>query len=156
MSLSKKLKNPTPSMVVQVSDSEGFPVRGLNPTDVFGIYYRHTGQLAALFEKLIEGFQQNGAFDTADIQTVALDLIKDAPMVMAEIIAAAADGNPDDSESWEADVGIARRFTFPVQADALAKIGELTFTSEMPPGKFLSLVVGLVARATGQIPIPST
>lgn len=156
MSLSKKLINPTPIMLVQTSNSEAFPVRGLNPNDVFGIYYRHAGQLAALFEKLISGFRSSGNFDPSGIQVVALELVKDAPIVMGEIIAAAADGDPSDEASWRADVEIARKLPFPVQADALAKIGELTFTSEMPPGKLLSLVAGLIERATGQIQLPST
>lgn len=149
MSLSKKLKNPTPQKLVQVSDSEGFPVRGLNPTDVFGIYYRHTGQLAAFFEKLMTSFHQTGEFDTSDIQSVALELLKDAPVVMGEMIAAAAGGNPSDETEWSADVAIARALPFPVQVDALTKIGELTFTSEMPPGKFLSLIAGMITRAVG-------
>lgn len=153
MSLSK-LKNPTPSKQVQVTDEESFPVRGLNPDDIMGIYYRHTGDLSGLFEKLFEGFQSNGdRIDPNDLTAVALDLMRDAPHIMAEIIAAAAGGNPRDDEAWMIDVAIALKLPFAVQADALQKIVELTFTSEMPPKKFGNLVVALWMRATGKLSI---
>lgn len=140
----RKLKNPTPQKVVKVSDDEGFVVRGLSPADVMGLYYRHTGELSNLFEKLAENYQANGnQIAASDVQTVAFSMMREAPQILAEVIALAAGGDPM-SDEWSEEVDIAKLLPFPVQADAVSKIGELSFTSEMPAGKFVSLIVGAV------------
>lgn len=145
----RKLKVPVPVAVVQVSDEDSFPVRGLNPSDLLGLYHRHTGELSGLFEKLAASYQANGNnVEAADVQQVAFALLQDAPQILAEVIAIAADGDPSDEENWAIDVAIAGKLPFPVQADALQKIGALTFTSDMPPGKFVALVAGAVMKAT--------
>lgn len=147
----RKLKNPTPTAVVHISDEESFPVRGLNPTDILGLYYRHTGQLSGLFEKLAENYQSNGSrVNPTDVSAAVMTAMQDAPVVMAELIALAADGDPHDGENWDIDVSIATRLAFPIQVDALMKIGALTFTSEMPAGKFAALVAGAVQKATSK------
>lgn len=165
----RKLKTPVPQALVQVSDEEGFPVRGLSPTHVIGLYYRHTGQLSALFERLAEAHQSGGNVDTGDIQTMVVELLREAPLIMAEVIALASGsdaadeieatddaGEPLGMTNWEADVEIAKTLSFPVQADALTKIGNLTFTSDMPPGKFFALIAGAVNKAVALRPKSET
>lgn len=164
----RKLKNPVPEKLVQVSDTESFPVRGLSPSGVVGLYYRHTGQLSDIFERIMGGYQENGVVATSDVQAIAMSLVEQSPQIMAEIIALAsgsnpadetlasdADGNPIMSDAgdrlltcWEADVAVALQLSFPVQADALEKIGAVTFTSEMPLGKFVALVARAIKAAT--------
>ena len=139
----RKLRNPVPELVVNVSDGEGFPVRGISPAMLLGLYYRHTGQLSNLFEKLVDKQRHSGTLDPSDAEAVVLGLLDEAPVIMAEVVALASGSDPADADNWEVDLDIAQSLPFPVQVDALMKIAALTFTSEMPPGKF----VALVARA---------
>jgi hypothetical protein len=165
----QKLKNPSPVKVVQVSDGDSFPVRGLSPSNVIGLYYRHTGQLSGLFEQLATTYRGKGEIETPDITEIVATLMQEAPLIMAELIALASGSTPvvsDGSarsveeladadnltpeESWLLDVHIATSLPFAVQVDALVKIGELSFTSEMPPGKFVSLVANLLQKGIDQ------
>jgi len=142
-----QLKQPIPELVVKVSDAEGFAVRGLDPTDVLSLYYRHTGKLSEMFDGMMERYRENGNnIETADVQSFAMTVIGDAPVIVAEVIALASGSSPDDDE-WDADIHIATHLPFPVQADAIEKIGRLTFTSEMPPKKFGALVAGAITAA---------
>jgi hypothetical protein len=144
-----KLKNPVPTKVVQVSDDEGFAVRGLSPSDVLGLYQRHTGQLSDMFEQLAETYQKSGGqVAPSDVQAFAVNLIGDAPHIMAELVALGSGSDPAALDDWSTDVEIARKLTFTVQMDALSKIGALTFTSDMPPGKFVALIGGLIQKLT--------
>lgn len=132
-----------PVAKVQVAD-EFFTVRGLSPDDAMGLYYRHPGQLSALFEEL-----SGIAAQTSDVDPIqlAMRVVSEAPRIMAEIIAVASGSDPRDDAAFEADVSIAIRLSAGVQADALKKVADLTFSSDMPPGKFLDLVLTL-ARST--------
>lgn len=161
----RKLKNPVPQAQVQVSDAESFPVRGLSPANVLGLYRRHTGQLSEMFEKVAETYKAAGTIEAADMQSVAMSLIEQAPLTLAEIIALAAGGDPDDihlaiddddhlimvddvpQTNWQVDVTVAGSLAFAVQADAFEKIASLSFTSEMPPKKFFALIAGAIQRA---------
>ena len=140
MSSLTKLKNPVPQKVVEVSDEEGFVVRGLNPAAVFTLYYRHTGEIGQLFEKFLALAQGDGEAKLEDAGSIVVTLLQNAPLILAELIALAAGADPVNDDEWLESVGIARDLSFPVQVDALEKIGALTFTSEMPVGKFAALV----------------
>lgn len=148
MSSLTKLKNPVPQQVVQVSGDEGFVVRGLNPTAVFTLYYRHTGEIGQLFEQFLALAQGEGGPKIEDAGSIIVTLLQNTPLVLAELIALAAGASPADDDDWFESVGIARDLSFPVQVDALEKIGSLTFTSEMPVGKFLALVAKSAQAAT--------
>jgi hypothetical protein len=82
-----------------------------------------------------------------DVQALGVQMVNGAPRLMAEVIAIASGSRVDDPE-FEADVDAAVDFSAGVQMDALTKIADLTFSSEMPPGKFLAVVVKLAASAT--------
>lgn len=146
MSLSKTLKNPIPQELVQVSDGDGFAVRGLSPTHILGLYFRHAGQLGNLFDSIADRYTNGGSLTPEDTGQLLLALMNDAPLIMAELIALAAGGDPANSEEFVADVNIAKDLAFPVQVDALTKIAGLTFTSDMPVGKFVSLLVGMLQK----------
>ena len=150
MTALQRLKQPSPTKSVQVSNEESFPVRGLDPTGEFGIYYRHAGQLGGLIEQVVGRVREGGGVEAEDVQMVAAGLLRDAPAIMAEIVALGSGSDPTEEANWLDDVEIAGRLPFAAQVDALSKIAELTFTSDMPPGKFVSLVAGLMkSAATG-------
>jgi hypothetical protein len=151
MSTLTKLKQPVPMKTVQVSDEEGFNVRGLNPLAVFNLYYRHSGELGELFTKFVTMAQTGAQPDGEDVGTILLSLLQSSPLIVAELIALAGGATPDDEADWYASVAIAKDLAFPVQADALEKIGALTFTSEMPAGKFLALVVKHAQAVTSAV-----
>lgn len=155
-----------PKMVISVGGESLFAVSGIYPNQVFGLYKRHREDLSSVFDSL-------SGRETALAQ-VALDsiegIVAQFPDLIAEIIALASGGDPDDYELfvdkntgdttgqtvWEADVAIAKRLPFPVQLDALMKIGELTFSTEMPPGKFFALLVGMIQRLNNsRQPLPT-
>lgn len=153
MSSLLKLSNPIPQETVKVSDGEGFAVRGLSPAHVVDIYFRHIGELGDLIDRLVAQYQEGGGQFTVDTTAViAMNMAKDAPLILGEIIAAAAGADPADEQNWADSVQIAFSLPFPVQADALEKIAALTFSSDMPPGKFVRLVARAVQSVTPSRP----
>jgi len=135
-----------PTELVKVAD-EGFPVRGLSPNDALDLYYRHAGELSALFDQFTARVK---AGESADAMEVGTAMVGGAPQIMAEIIALASDSDPR-SPDWPLDVAQALRLPAGVQMDALEKIGRLTFTSDMPPGKFFGLVISMAQSATAAL-----
>ena len=146
MSSLLKLKQPIPTKDVQVSDEESFSVRGLSPTAVFTLFYQHPGELGALFDQVIAAVKDQ-SITNEDAGSIVLKLAQQSPTIVAELIALASGARPEDGPNWAESVEIAKELPFPVQADAIDKIGTLTFTSEMPAGKFAALVL----RATGSL-----
>lgn len=165
MSTLLKISAPIQERIVQVPGGEGFAVRGLNPQNVLGLYKRHMGELEPMFTHVMAAAKAKGAVDAADIQPLLLGLISQSPILMAELIAIASGGDPGSMElvvitdpfsgeevkllEFDAALTIAMALPFTVQVDALAKIGELTFSQDMPPGKFLALVLTLMRSVTG-------
>ncbi|MBH0113265.1 hypothetical protein I5E68_09935 [Novosphingobium sp. YJ-S2-02] len=142
------LRNLTlPTKQVQVADGVSFTVRGLAPYDALGLYYRHTGELSALFDKLA----LKGSVEPGDVSAVTTVAVSAAPRVMAEIIVVAEGTDPSD-EVFEEEVRAALKLPAAAQMDALGKIADLTFTSEMPPKKFLAVVLALAQGAAANLP----
>ncbi len=164
MSTLLKLAVPIPEEVVKVSDSDGFAVRGLSPSHVVALYKRHTGELEPMFQRVMASVNEQGQVQAADIETIVMSLATETPVLLAEVIALASGGDAANKEpaivthpvtgeqvelpAFDAAVLIAQHMPFPVQVDALDKISRLTFTSEMPPGKFFSLVATLATKVT--------
>lgn len=140
-----------PTERVEVADSY-FTVRGLSPNDALGLYYRHRGQLSAMFEQFSARAKAEVAVDVTEF---GASLVGGAPQIMAEIIALASNSDPR-GEDWDGDVGVALTLSAGVQMDALEKIGRLTFTSEMPPKKFFGLVLAMAQSATAAMSAPKT
>lgn len=167
MSTLLKISAPIQERIVQVPGGEGFAVRGLNPLNVVALYKRHMGELEPMFQRVMAAARAKGAVDGGDIQPLLLGLISDSPLLMGELIVIASGGDPANMElvtitdpvsrepitlpSFDAALTIGMALPFTVQVDALSKIGELTFTTDMPPGKFLALVVGLLRKVTGAV-----
>lgn len=150
--MAKGLRNlKFPTVMVQTQGGE-FAVLGLTPDMVLGLYHRHQGDLAALFDYVVA--QGKGEVSSNDPVSIAMGLVGQSPRIMAELIALASGSDPNDESveqdttenplrltNWERDVAAARALTVPVQVDALMKIAQQTFSSDMPPGKFLTVVV---------------
>jgi hypothetical protein len=151
-----------PTEVVKVADGE-FTVRGLSPNDALGLYYRHAGQLSALFDQFTARSRTGEDVNVAEVGT---SLVGGAPQIMAEIIAVASGSRaprldePDivkraaQETEWLLDVQKAIDLPAGAQMDALEKVGKLTFTSEMPPKKFFGLVLAMAQSATAAINAP--
>lgn len=151
---------PLPHRTVEVAEGASFTVRGFSPDDALAIYHRHTGELSRLFDEFAGVAKGKAKVEVDEIKaftnSVGMNMVHGAPRVIAEIIAVAAGGNPQDEDEFNQDVSVALKLPAGAQLDALQKIGELTFTSEMPPGKFLAVVVklagGTAAALTPALP----
>ncbi len=165
MSTLLKISAPIQERIVQVPGGETFAVRGLNPQHVVGLYKRHMGELEPMFAHVMAAAKDKGAVNPQDIQPLLLGLISQSPILMAELVVLATGGDPASMElvtitdptsgepvkllEFDAALAIAQSLPFTVQVDALAKVGELTFSQDMPPGKFLALVLTLMRAMTG-------
>lgn len=139
------LRNITiPKREVPVDGEQKFTVSGVSADQVFGLYSRHREDLSTLFDNLAGRNRVEGAEVINSIEGI----ITQFPLVVAEGIALASGSRPDE-EHWAEDVTVARSLPLPVQVDALMKIGELTFSPDMPPKKFFALLVGLIQQLNG-------
>lgn len=152
---------PLPMKTVEVADGVTFTVRGFSPNDALGLYHRHRGELSALFDQFTaKAKATDGDVDPTDIAHLGANMVSGAPRIMAEIVAVASGSKPphddasDDGE-FEADVEAALNLSAGVQMDALQKVADLTFTPDMPPGKFLAVVVSLAQSATASMTRPA-
>lgn len=122
--------------------SDTFTVSGVSADQVFGLYQRHRDDLSTLFDNL------SGRTTGSEVLSSIEGIVTQFPIVIAEGIALAS-GSTVGGEHWEEEVAIARSLPLPIQVDALMKIGELTFSPEMPPKKFFALLVGLIQQLNG-------
>lgn len=144
------LRDLIPTALVKVSDSDGFTVRGVSLNDALTLYNRHAGDLTALFDNFVEehrGGARAKPVTPEKLTQVGLSMAQGAPVLLAEIIVIATDCLPSNEE-FDAEVAAVMKFGTGVQMDALQKIANLTFTSDMPPGKFLAVVMHLAKSTT--------
>lgn len=139
-----------PSQIVTTGSGETFEVRGLTGDDVVKLGERHIPELTAIVETLAQRSNDQASLSVADVHAAMMGLLVGAPQIVAEVIAAAAGTDPHQPE-WEDAVGIAVSLPFPVQADALHKIGQLSFTPDFTPAHLMSLVkkAGHASRING-------
>lgn len=138
------LRNITiPKAVISVG-GDLFAVSGITANQVFNLYRRHREDLSQLFENLAG----RGTVEASDMLNSIEGIIAMFPDLVAEVITMAA-GDKPDTEGWDESVANAAALPFPVQTDALMKIGELTFSPEMPPKKFFALLVGMIQQLNG-------
>lgn len=143
-----------PTALVVVSDKGGFEVRGLSPYDITALFLRHRGELSAMFDQFAVKVKGGQSVGLDDATTMIAGALETAPHIVAEIVALGTGSDPADPDNWQKDVVIATTLSLGVQTEALQKIAGLTFSSEMPPGKFLSVVVGAMQNATATLTTP--
>lgn len=135
------------TVLVKVSDRGGFEVRGLSPYDMTALFMRRRGELSALFDQFAAKVRAGETVGLEDGAAMIASILETAPDLVAEVIAIATGSDPLDAADFAADVAVARTMAVGVQADALQKIAGLTFTEEMPAGKFASLALGAIQSA---------
>jgi hypothetical protein len=128
----KDLKLPTAE--IEVPGSGSFTVRGLSFVDLRTLSLKYSDEISSLFELLAQG--RSGNVDVENAAALAAHLIQQAPAVAAEIIAIAS-GEDDAFEQ-------ALALPFPIQVEALKKIGLLTFATEDSAKKFVATVNSLL------------
>jgi hypothetical protein len=117
-----------------------FAVRGLSLPDIAEIFEAERAPLSKLFGEIaVDGA---GGVLLDDMAGLAVKLASVAPSVVARIIASAAD---------EEDETIALELPFPVQIDALEKIGRLTFATEGAAKKVMETIIRMVKGANAAI-----
>ncbi len=120
---------------VEVSFPGGsFAVRGLSLEDVTKLLAAHGPLMEQFFAKY------SGAPESTSALEVGMGLINQAPLLVANIIALAADE--------EHLVERVRKLPIATQQDALEKIARLTFDASGGPGKFVEAVIRLVSGTT--------
>ncbi|ARW18368.1 phage pre-tape measure protein [Komagataeibacter europaeus] len=127
---------------VKVSDGVQFAVRGLSPYDVAVLYTHYRADMTEMFRRITSKASANEAVD------LEADVIMQAPELVAEMITLASNTDPADESMFQKAVSVAQRLPLAAQLDALEKIGGLTFTSEMPPEKFVRLIAEAIQRMT--------
>ena len=133
-----------PSAPVQTPGGE-FSVRGLSLDDLTYILQRHAVEVSQIVST-IEA--KKGEIGNDLLSEMAVGLIQSAPDVAAEVIAVAA-GELDQ-------VTKVRMLPFPVQLDAMEKIGNLTFEVYGGPKKVLEAVIRLAKGTTSILESLST
>lgn len=135
----KELKFPEATVKTPGGD---ITVRGLSLRDFIFLVSRHRAQFEELFAKVMApGFDPNKEAD-AILQSLAAS----APLLIAEVIAVGA-GESGDAEA----IVVASKIPFPVQVDALEKIGLLTFESEGGLKKVVETVVRIIQSSSNQL-----
>lgn len=133
-----------PSVPVKTPGGE-FSVRGLSLNDITYVLQRHAVEVA----QVISAVESNqGAVSNELVSELAVTMIQSAPSLAADIIAVAA-GEPDQ-------VATVRALPFPVQLDAIEKIGNQTFEVYGGPGKALEAVIRLAKGTTSLLGSLST
>jgi hypothetical protein len=123
-----------PHEEVKVPGGDKFAVRGLSLADIMSIVRKHRATVSALFDRYASVIEGQG------VSEVGRELLEAAPDVAADVIAHAS-GDPDAAD-------VAARLPFPVQLDAIEKIGRLTFEAEGGPKKVLETVIRVLQGTT--------
>lgn len=140
-----------PVVTVQTPGGD-FAVRGLSVNMVSGVYQRHRTAVSALFNQVTA---RHAETQPQDAGLIMAGMVNSAPAIMAEVIALASGSKPSNGDEYAEDVAIAAMLPLPVQVNALQKIADQTFTSDMPPGKLLAVVIKLAGDATAVLPKPN-
>lgn len=141
---------PIPTAEVILPGEAKILVRGIGLHAAVAIYRRHEGELTAWFTKMLErGEPGSPSLNLAQASTLIEGLLVGAPDLAVDIIAAGMGFAADPGA-----IALASGLGLGVQMDALTKIADLTFTSEMPPKKFIETVVRL-ASATVSLAQPA-
>jgi hypothetical protein len=118
-----------------------FTVRGLSLADLEALVRHHAAEMNSLASAISD--QVGAVAEAGGYARLCLNLIQDAPYIVADIISRAAD-EPDA-------VTNALKLPLAVSLDALQKIGDLTFQEIGGPKKFFEALASLFGKvAIGQ------
>ena len=142
-----------PRKEVPLADGQSFTVSGVSANQVFTLYQRHREDLSSLFDR----FSGRTQIEPSDVMNSIEGIISQFPILVGEVIALASGYSPNDvsftddatKTKWQAAFEASVLLPLPVQADALFKVAELTFSPDMPPKKFFGLLVAMIQQANG-------
>lgn len=126
-------------------------LRGVSVADLIAAVRIHGPVLAMLFAKLQE--REDLSLDEASFRKVVSDLTREAPEVVAAVIALAAD------EYTPENVAISSKLPASVQTQCLLAIFKMTFESESMLEKLVESVIEVMAgisRTLNQAQIPDS
>lgn len=118
-----------------------FLVRGLSTEDIARILPRFGTDVVMLIGGVLAGQR----VDTDTLPTMLRTVVTEAPALVAEVIAAAAD------DTSEKGIATARRLPLPVQIEALTAIYQNTFTTQGELEKFVGVITKLALTTTGLV-----
>lgn len=113
-----------------------FDVRGLSLDDVSILMRSHLPDVEAIIDLLAKG-NAGAEFEVSAVLEHAITLVKEAPGLVANLIALACD-EPDEVDK-------ARALSLPVQVRAIETICKVTFDEAGGPKKFVESLVHLLA-----------
>lgn len=113
-----------------------FDVRGLSLDDVSVLMRSHLPDVEAIVDLLAKG-NAGAEFDVTSVMEHAITLVKEAPGLVANLIALAAD-DPDNVDK-------VRSMPLPIQVRAIETICNLTFEEAGGPKKFFESLVHLLS-----------
>lgn len=122
-----------PTEEVQLPGGSTFAVRGLSLQDITLLISKHGPVME-------EFFRRYSGDDKANPMEIGMGLVAQAPVLVAQIIAIAAD-RADKVET-------VLKFPLVTQQDALEKLAKLTFDANGGPKKFVEAVLRLVKSTT--------
>lgn len=136
-----KLKNVVIARApIHTTEEDYFEVRGVALADLTRLFRRHTEVVTKLFNDFM-GKKGDGKFSTEMLVEFIQEAAMDFPVLIAEIIALAADENSDEG------VETASQLRATVQVEALIKIMELSITTEAE----LKKAIETLTKAASQI-----
>lgn len=115
---------------------EVLTVRGLSLNDIVQLLLINRDAMEGLFEQF--SGRNPESINETEIVSAGMGMVETAPGLVAHIVALAADATEHFDEIVNLPIGI--------QAAALEKIGELTFSAGGGPKKMLALAMKLVPK----------
>lgn len=131
-----------PTAEITVSDTGSFRVRGLSLADMSSLVNKHGKIIGVLFNKIRDEMVQRSEVTAADVQYYAKMLFDEAPDVVANAIALAAD-EPDMGEK-------VKGLRFTVQLIALEQVILLTFANEAELKKLVEIVTQWLGKINSE------
>jgi hypothetical protein len=121
-----------------------FDVRGLSLSDLSLLLRSHVTEVETIFTTAMR--VRTGTVEESEYSKLAMNLLQDAPVFIATLIAQQADA----PEAFSAAVLL----PMPVQLDALEKIATLTFEEYGGVGKFVGSLESLIAGMRPSMSLP--
>jgi hypothetical protein len=129
---------------IHVTEEDYFEVRGVSLADLTRLFRRHTEVITKLFNDFM-GKKGEGKFSSEMLVEFIQEAAMDFPVLIAEIIALAADENNDEG------VDMASNLRATVQIEALLKVMELSITTEAELKKATEILTKAARQITSLV-----
>lgn len=133
----KDIKIPTAD--VQVTPDSSFAVRGLSTFDIEHLVRTHGPTLRELFDKFMNGDKST---NLTDLVPILKDLVVQAPLLVTDIIALAADASDEEK-------AVLRKLPISILISALGTIAGMTLSVEGDLGKAVEMAIQVLGGMNG-------